>query len=78
MQSIDCSEPVSGPMPTTAADDFLERIPAISIHPESATIREIARMAAELMACRHELQRLLDVVGDVDYDIIKKVLGENS
>ena len=34
--------------------DWSERICTISIHPDSATVREIAELAAELMECRRD------------------------
>ena len=39
---------------TLQEPDWSERICTISIHPDSATVREIAELAAELMECRRD------------------------
>jgi len=54
--------------------NWLERIPTLSINPDMATREDVARLAAELMEARHELQRLLEIVGDEDREIIDSIL----
>jgi len=54
--------------------DWLLRIPTLSINPEMATREDVARLAAELMEARHELERLSELVGDVDKEIIELIL----
>lgn len=56
--------------------DWLLRIPTLSINPDMATREDVARLAAELMEARHELERLSELVGDIDREIIEAILGE--
>ena len=39
-----------------------------------ATREDVARLASELMETRHELQRLSEIVGDEDREIIDSIL----
>lgn len=55
--------------------NWLELIPTLSINPDMATREDVARLASELMETRHELQRLSEIVGDEDKEIIDSILG---
>jgi len=54
--------------------NWLELIPTLSINPDMATNKDVARLASELMEARHELQRLSEIVGDEDREIIDSIL----
>lgn len=51
---------------------WTEKVPMLSINPESATPEDVARLAAELMECRHALGhadtmlRAVDAATDID------------
>ena len=51
-----------------------ERIPMLSVNPDAATCDDVAKLASDLMACRHELDRLRFIVGDIDSNIINELL----
>ena len=53
---------------------WTERVPMLSINPDAATREDVARLASELMKCRHELERLKDIVGEADIISIDTVL----
>lgn len=55
-----------------------ERIATISIYPDMASKEDVARLASNLMECRHELQRLSEIVGDQDEEIINSILEQND
>ncbi len=67
---------------TGAADcsqsSWLEKISTFSIHPGSASARDVARMAAHIMDLRHELLRLSEVVCEQDNESIMRVLSVNE
>jgi hypothetical protein len=50
----------------------------LSINPDAANRDDVARLAAELMSCRHELHRLRDVVGHGDAEIISNLLDDRE
>jgi hypothetical protein len=54
---------------------WFDRITVLSVHPDAATRDDISRLASDLMRCRNELARLLDVVADQDVESITDVLA---
>ena len=56
---------------------WFERVP-MSINPDAATREDVARMAAQWMAYREELERLRNIVYEVDAEIIEKLLGDEN
>jgi hypothetical protein len=46
----------------------------LSINPDAATREDVARLAAELMECRHELDRLKNIVREAGIPSINMVL----
>jgi len=58
--------------------DWMETVPMLSINPDAATREQVARLASELMECRHELCRLRDVVCQEDVRIINEILGDHQ
>jgi hypothetical protein len=48
----------------------------LSINPEAASANDVARMAAQWMAYRHELERVRDLVGEQDSEIIQSILED--
>lgn len=55
---------------------LLELLPSLSVNGSPATCRQVEMMASELMACRHEIIRLQDLIGPEDVESIRKVLEE--
>jgi hypothetical protein len=55
---------------------WIERVRLISINPLFARERDIAHLAAQWMDYRRELVRLSDIVGEVDAEIIGKLLED--
>ena len=55
---------------------WFERAPMLSINPEAASANDVARMAAQWMAYRHELERVRDLVGEQDSEIIQSILED--
>jgi hypothetical protein len=50
----------------------------LSINPEAARPQDVARMAAQWMDYRHELERLRDVVCEQDTAIIQSLLEDDA
>jgi hypothetical protein len=55
---------------------WFERVPMLSINPDAASRDDVARMAAQWMDYRRELVRLSEIVGEVDAEIIGKLLED--
>ena len=53
-----------------------EVVPALLRNPEMASVQDVARMAAQWMACRAELERLMCDLGEWDCARIKAVLED--
>lgn len=58
------------------SENWIDRIPMLSVNPDAATREDVARMAANLMATRHELIRLRDIVSEADVESIDQVLED--
>ena len=53
-----------------------EVVPALLRNPEMASVQDVARMAAQWMDYRSELERLRDLVGEVDAEIVSMLLED--